>query len=141
MDTLCSFLWCLIHDHLPWPGEEKKPAPTKEEIKDWFRKYGRERSGAHIGTVHRWIQHTFVNGDTCIWGSSDLLRGPPVTPKLLEDLAQQIREEVIAEFSQYFLRVQRDVEQASQEQPEVTYDQPEPKSWVGNERPIIRLGI
>jgi len=57
------------------------------------------KSGEHLGAVRRWIQHTFLNGDTVTWGSDERLDGRwLLTPRVLEELAQNIRDAVLKEF-------------------------------------------
>ena len=57
------------------------------------------KSGEHLGAVRRWIQHTFLNGDTVTWGSDERLDSRwLLTPRVLEELAQNIRNAVLKEF-------------------------------------------
>lgn len=54
-------------------------------------KHGAPKSGAHLGAVRNWIQWEAYNGDAVTWGSHEVLNiKQNVTPKLLEDLAQDI---------------------------------------------------
>lgn len=106
MQALRNLLWRLVRGRLPWTMEEMEITPSLEEVKAWFSTYGKRQYGAHFGVVHNWITWKFCmgNGETVTWGSDEVLRGgPTLTPALLEDLAQQIREGVIEEFSQHFL--------------------------------------
>jgi hypothetical protein len=57
------------------------------------------KSGEHLATVRRWIQHTFLNGDTVTWGSDERLDSRwLLTPRVLDELAQNIRDAVLREF-------------------------------------------
>lgn len=106
MQALRNLLWRLVRGRLPWTDEEREITPSLEEVKDWLRNYGKVQYGSHFGVVHNWIKWKFCmgNGETVTWGSDEVLRGgPSLTPALLEDLAQQIREGVIEEFSHHFL--------------------------------------
>lgn len=56
------------------------------------------KSGKHLRVVRSWMQRNFLNGDRVIWGSSDPLVGKTLTPLILEELAQEIRDAVLKEF-------------------------------------------
>lgn len=57
-----------------------------------------KQGGAHLGAVRSWIQRKAINGETCIWGSNDILKfRQNITPKLLEDLARDIASAVVRE--------------------------------------------
>lgn len=58
------------------------------------------KSGDHLGTVRRWMQRTYLNGDRVTWGSWEEWLQPDRTfcPADFENLAQEIRDAVLKEF-------------------------------------------
>jgi hypothetical protein len=66
------------------------------------------KSGVHLRTVRNWIQRKAINGDTCTWNSDEVLRmKPAITPKLLEELAQQICDDIMSDVIE---KIQRNLE-------------------------------
>ena len=56
------------------------------------------QGGAWIGAARRWIQSRFMNGDSVIWGSHDLLKGAPVTVADIEEVAAEAAAAAINEY-------------------------------------------
>lgn len=54
----------------------------------------REKGGAHLGAVRRWIQNNIIRGDSVIWGSDEQVT---VTIKQLEDIAHTVAADAIME--------------------------------------------
>jgi len=51
------------------------------------------KGGGHLGAVRRWMQRKALNGSEVTWGSDEVLRfGTTITPRVMEALAQEIRE-------------------------------------------------
>jgi hypothetical protein len=83
-----------LNKSVTWRGIEGDLSVRERNIggekmieKEEFRK----RGGEHLRVVREWIQDNFLNGDTCIWGSDEVLRSNRVlTPGILEELAVDI---------------------------------------------------
>jgi len=55
-----------------------------------------EKSGAHIGAIHNWIQWNTFNGDRVDWGSDEpLILKRNVTARFLEEITQIVADAVI----------------------------------------------
>ncbi len=57
-----------------------------------------QEGGEWLGVIHSWIQRKAHNGETCIWGSDEPLRGVYLSPRVLENLAASIAAAAINEF-------------------------------------------
>lgn len=56
------------------------------------------KGGSHLGTVRSWMQRKAANGESVTWGSNEELRFRcSITPSLLENLAQDIRDASISD--------------------------------------------
>jgi hypothetical protein len=56
------------------------------------------QGGRWLGVVHNWMQRKFSNGDTCTWGSDEVLNGRMLRVNELERLASEIAESAIKEY-------------------------------------------
>lgn len=69
-----------------------------------YLSYKASINGGHIATVRRWMQRTFRNGSTVMWGGDEPLAGTHLLPREMEALAVEIAQACIKEVEQYLLR-------------------------------------
>jgi hypothetical protein len=56
--------------------------------------------GDHLAVVRSWIQVSFIDGDTCTWGSTEPFKGCKIaqSPLMYEHLANRIAAAAISEY-------------------------------------------
>lgn len=60
----------------------------------------RIEGGAHLGVVRNWLKWHAKNGETVTWGSDETLEMKRLTPRDMEQLAQDIADAVKDEISE-----------------------------------------
>ena len=80
--------------------ENENPSFTVEEIEAATQEAFEHMVtwGEHTGYIRKWMQNTFPNGDTVMWGSQEQLGGSGLKVKEMEDLAVGIKNVVCKQF-------------------------------------------